>query len=119
MAVEHTGLETARKNGQIPYNPRGIDQLRPHKHQRIPRPQHHQVLPHFRTPVLDREQRLRIDSPQPRQLVGIEPVILALATLRPLHQPRIGHQNLVPATHYHFPHPGRVRPHFEDHARGR
>jgi hypothetical protein len=55
-------------------------ELRPHLHQRISRPQHHQVLPHFRTPILYREQRLRIDSPQPRQLVGVEPVCAAEAS---------------------------------------
>src|SRR5215469_2017335 len=56
---------------------------------------------------------------QSRQLVGIDPVIFALATLRRLHQSRVGDQHLVPATYHDFPHPGRVCPHFENHARGR
>ena len=41
-------------------------------------------------------QRLRIHPPQPRQLIGIDPVILALAPLRSFHLPRIRHQHFVP-----------------------
>src|SRR5438046_7168405 len=36
-------------------------------------------LPYLSTAVLHRVQRLRIHSPQPGQLVGIDPIILSLA----------------------------------------
>src|SRR5499427_1096082 len=61
----------------------GVNQLGPCCHQRLPRSQHHQVLPHLSTAVPYRVQRLWIHPPQPRQLLGIDPIILALTPLRP------------------------------------
>jgi hypothetical protein len=49
--------------------------------------------------------------------IRIDPIILALATLRSVHQPRVGHQHFVPATADDFLHPCRVGPHFHHHAR--
>src|SRR6516162_2492964 len=66
-----------------------------------------------------RTSRLWIHSPQPRQLLGIDPIILALTPLRPLHQPRVGHHHLVSLTRDDFLHPGRVRPHLHHHPRRR
>src|ERR1700751_5520640 len=68
-----------------------VDQLRSCRYQGIPRSQQHQVLPDFPTPVLDRVQRLWVHSPYPSELMGIQSVVFALATLRPIHQPRVGH----------------------------
>ena len=44
---------------------------------------------------------------------------LRLRRFGPVHQPRVGHQHLVPATNHYFSYPGGVGPHFHDHARGR
>jgi len=60
-----------------------VDQLRPHPHQGVPGAQHYQILAHFPTAVPYRVQRLRIDPPQSGQLVRIDAITLALATLRP------------------------------------
>ena len=57
----------------------------PRPHQGIAGPQHHQILPHFPTAVLDRLdriQRLWVYASQSGQLIRIEPIILALTTLR-------------------------------------
>src|SRR6516225_1211799 len=66
-----------------------------------------------------RVQRLGIHSPQPGEFVGIDPIILALAPFRPLHQPRVRHQHLVSTTSDDFLHPGRMCPHFDHHPRRR
>src|ERR1700736_1928837 len=66
--------------------------------------------------MLYRVQRLRIHSPQSRQLVGIDTIILPLATFRPIHHPRIGHQHFVSATADHFLHPRGVCSHLENHS---
>src|ERR1019366_4382754 len=65
-----------------------------------------QILTEFRTAVLNRMQRFRIYPPQPGQLLGIDPVVLAPATFRSIHQPRGGYQNLMSETGDDFPHPG-------------
>jgi hypothetical protein len=65
-----------------------------------------QVLAYLPTAVLDRVQRLWIHSTQPGQFVGINPIIVALALFRPLHQPRVGHQHLVSTASDDFLHPG-------------
>src|ERR1700756_318858 len=83
-----------------------LNQLGPCCHQRLPRSQHHQVLPHLSTAVPYRVQRLWIHPPQPRQLLRIDPIILALTSLRPLHQPWVGHHHLVSLTRDDFLHPG-------------
>jgi hypothetical protein len=49
------------------------------------RPQHHQILLHFPTAVLDRIQRLGVHASQAGQLIRIDPIILALTTLRSVH----------------------------------
>src|SRR5262249_10502295 len=97
----------------------GINQLGPCCHQCLPRSQHHQILTHLSTAVSDRVQRLWIHPPQPGQLLGIDPIILALSPFRPLHQPRVGHHHLVSLPREDFLHPGRVRPHFHHHPRRR
>ncbi len=84
---------------------RGVDQLRPHRHQCVPGSQHHQILAHFPTAVPNRIQRLRIHPPQSGQLVRIDAITLPLATLRSFHQPRVGHQHLVPQLGDHVLHP--------------
>src|ERR1035441_107982 len=70
------------------------------------------------TPVPDREQRLRVHPPYACQLVGIDPIILALAPLRPFHLPRVGHQHFMAAPRHRIPCPGGVRSHFHHDSRG-
>jgi hypothetical protein len=59
------------------------------RHQGIAGPQYRQILPHFPTAVLDRVQRLWVHTSQAGQVIGIDPIILALATLRSVHEPRV------------------------------
>src|SRR5262249_33232552 len=96
---------------------RGVDQLRPHRHQCVPGSQHHQILAHFSTAMPNRVQRLRIHSPQSCQLVGIDAIALPLTTLRPFHQPRVGHQHLVSPLGDHVLHPSRVSSYFDHYPR--
>src|SRR5438270_11749502 len=77
------------------------------------------VLTHFPTAVLHRVQRLGIHSPQPGEFVGVDPIILALAPFRSLHQPRVRHQHIVSTAGDDFLHPGRMCPHFDHHPRRR
>src|SRR5438132_7314752 len=65
----------------------------------------------------NRIQRLRIHPPQSCQLVGIDAITLSLATLRRFHQPRVGHQHLVPPLGDHVLHPSRVRSYFDHYPR--
>src|ERR1700682_5559976 len=96
---------------------RGVDQLRPHRYQGVPGSQHHQILAHFSTAMPNRIQRLRIHPPQARQLVGIDAIALPLATLRPFHQPRVGHPYLVSPLGDHVLHPSRVSSYFDHYPR--
>src|SRR5882724_3967879 len=65
----------------------------------------------------NRVQRLRIHPPQSCQLVGIDAIALPLATLRPFHQPRVGHQHLVSPLGDHVLHPSRVSSYFDHYPR--
>src|SRR6266545_6672118 len=65
----------------------------------------------------NRVQRLRIHPPQACQLVGIDAIALPLTTLRPFHQPRVGHQHLVSPLGDHVLHPSRVRSYFHHYPR--
>src|SRR5664279_4448679 len=67
----------------------------------------------------NRVQRLRIHPPQARQLVGIDAIALPLATLRTFHQPRVGHQHLMPPLGDHVLYPRRVFSYFHHHPRHR
>src|SRR5712691_12716688 len=84
---------------------------------RVPGSQHHQILAHFSTAMPNRVQRLRIHPPQSCQLVGIDAIALPLATLRPFHQPRVGHQHLVSPLGDHVLHPSRVSSYFDHYPR--
>src|SRR5260370_9773063 len=95
----------------------GVDDLGPRCHQGISGSQHYQIRPHFPPAVLDRVQRLGVHASQAGQLIRIDPIILALTSLRSVHQPRVGHQHFVPATADDFLHPSRVCPHLHHHTR--
>src|SRR5262250_776020 len=49
--------------------------------------------------------------------MGVDSIILTLAALRSLHQPRIRHHHFVSAMDDHFLHLGRVCPYLDDHPR--
>ncbi len=90
-----------------------IHQGSPDPHQHIAGSEQGQVRLRLLPPVGDRSQELRIHPRQPRQVLGIGLVRLALVLVDQTELPGVGDNHLVPAVGHEAADPGRVGPDFK------
>ena len=89
---------------------RCIDQRRPRPHQAGSRPNHRQIGLRLGAAMLHRRQQLRIDPGQPRQRLGIQPIIFPPALSDQTHVARMRHDHFVAQFAEQSAHPGRMHP---------
>ena len=90
-----------------------VDEQRPRAHQRVAGAHHGEVVLARLAAVADRGEQLRVETPQPRQPLGVEPVGLALAAGDQRDLARVGDDHLVAEVRHEAAQPRRARPRLE------
>ena len=96
-----------------------VDERGPRPHQRVAAAQHLEVRLRRGTAVPDGKEELRVESPEPGEVLGIGTVVLALAARDQLYLPRVGDDDVVPELREHPAQPRGPRPHLQHHPRAR